>query len=100
MRTLVWFIALVVNFSVLAAFAPSAFDGDLTALAISAAFFAIGTLLIAARVGRVPYWGFSAMKVLCLTVPVAGFVGSLDSGRISGLEFYSLIFAVLFAWVV
>lgn len=97
MRTLGWLIALLVNCSVLAAFVPSAFDGDVIAFAVSALFFAIGALLVAARVAHLPYWGYSAMKVLCLTVPISGFVGSLDSGRISGLEFYSLVFAVLFA---
>ena len=98
MRTLGWLIALLVNCSVLAAFVPSAFNGDVIAFAVSAWFIAIGALLVTARIAHVPYWGYSAMRVLCFTVPIAGFVGSLDSGRISGLEFYSLVFAVLFAW--
>lgn len=98
MRTLGWLIALLVNCGAFAAFVPSALGGDVIAFAVSALFFAIGALLIAARVAHVPSWGYSAMKVLCLTVPFAGFVGSLDLGRISGLEFYSLVFAALFAW--
>ena len=98
MRTLGWLIALLVNFGVIATFAPSMFDGDIVGFVVSVLFAAICILLVVARVQRLPSWGRTAMKLLCWAVPVLALVGSLDLGRISGLEFYSLIFAVLVGW--
>ena len=98
MRTLGWLIALLANFGVIAAFSPSMFEGDIVGFVASALFAAICVLLIAVRVQRLPSWGHTAMKLLCWAVPVLALAGSLDYGRISGLEAYSLIFAVLLGW--
>lgn len=98
MRTVFWLIALLVNCSVIVAFMPGVFDGDVVSTAVSAVLFAIGFLLIAARMGRTSSWGDAAMTAICTGIPIALLVGSLDLGRISGLEFYSLVVALLFAW--
>ena len=98
MRTLGWLIALLVNCAVIAAFAPSMFEGDIVGFVVSALFAAIGVLLVAARVKRLPSWGHAAMKLLCWAVPVLALVASLDYGMVSGQEVYSLIFAVLLGW--
>ena len=95
MRTLGWLIALLLNFGVVAAFAPSMFDGDIVGFVVSALFAAICVLLIAARIQHLPSWGHTAMKVLCCAVPVLGLAGSLDYGTVSGLEMISLVFALL-----
>lgn len=98
MRTLGWLIALLVNCGVVFAFSPSMFEGEIIGFVVSALFTAICALLILARVQHLPSWGHAAMKLLCLAVPVLWLAGSLDYGMISGLEFYSLIFAVLLGW--
>ncbi|MBI5007585.1 MAG: hypothetical protein HZB95_10765 [Nitrosomonadales bacterium] len=98
MRTLGWLIALLVNCAVIAAFAPSMFEGDIVGFVVSALFAAIGVLLVAARVKRLPSWGHVAMKLLCWAVPVLALAASLDYGMVSGQEVYSLIFAVLLGW--
>jgi Ca2+/Na+ antiporter len=95
MRTLSWVIALLANLGVIAAFAPSTIEGDIVGISASALFLAIGALLVAARLGRLPYWGHKSMLFLCLAVPVLAFVGSLDLGIISGQEFVSIVVAVL-----
>lgn len=98
MRTLGWLIALLVNFGVIGAFAPTAFVGDVVSLFVSSLFAATGTLLIAARVGRLPFWSHIAMKLLCLAIPVSALLGSLDYGIISRQEFLSIIAAMLLGW--
>jgi hypothetical protein len=98
MRTLGWLIALLVNFGVIAAFAPSMFEGEFIGFVASALFVAVCVLLVVARVQRLPSWGHIAMKLLCWAVPVFALAGSLDYGRVSGLEFFSLIFAALLGW--
>lgn len=99
MRTLIWVIALLVSFGVIAAFTPSMLNGDIVGFAVSSLFTAIGTLLVAARIKRLPSWGHATMKRLCWSVPVLALVGSLDYGIVSGQELFSLILAVLFGWV-
>lgn len=98
MPTLGWLIALLVNCGVLAAFAPSMFEGDIVGFVVSALFAAICVLLVAARVKRLPSWGHVTMKILCWAVPVLALAASLDYGMVSGQEVYSLIFAVLLGW--
>ena len=98
MRTLGWLIALLANFGVFVSFAPTMFDGDIVGFVVSALFVAICILLVVARVQRLPSWGHTAMMVLCWAVPVLWLAASLDYGRVSGLEFYSLIFAALLGW--
>ena len=98
MRTLGWFIALLVNCGVITTFAPSMFEGDIVGFVVSALFASIGVLLVAARVKRLPSWGHVAMKFLCWAVPILALAASLDYGMVSGLEVYSLIFAVLLGW--
>lgn len=98
MRTFVWLIALLVNSAVIAAFSNSMLAGDIVGFIVSALFVAIGVLLVAARVERLPSWGHAAMKLLCWAVPVLSLVASFDYGMVSGQEVYSLIFAVLLGW--
>lgn len=98
MRTLGWLIVLLVNCGVLAAFAPSMFEGDIMGFIVSALFAAIVVFLVAARVKRLPSWGNVVMKFFCWAVPVLALAGSLDYGMFSGQEVYSLIFAVLLGW--
>jgi len=98
MRTLSWVIALLVSFSVIAAFLPSAFNGDIVGFSVSSLFTAIGALLVAARIKRLPSWGHATMKFLCWSVPVLALAGSLDYGIVSGQELFSLMLAVLFGW--
>ena len=98
MRTLGWLIALFVNCAVIAAFSPSVLEGDYVAFSVSALFASIGALLVLVRVKCLPTWGCAAMKLLCWAVPILTFIASLDSGVISGLEVYSLIFAGLLGW--
>ena len=57
MRTLVWLIVLFANCGVFAAFAPSMFEGDIVGFVASILFAAIGVLLVAARIKRLPSWG-------------------------------------------
>jgi hypothetical protein len=98
MRTFGWLVLLLVNCSVIAAFVPSMFYGDIVGFVVSALFSAICVLLVVARVQRLPSWGYTAMKFLCWAVPFLWVAGALDHGMISGLEFLSLIFVVLLAW--
>jgi hypothetical protein len=95
MRTIIWLIALFANFGVIVAFAPSTLGGDIVGLCVFGLLFAIGALLVAARLGHLPPWGHKVMLLLCFAVPLLAFVGSLDYGIISGQEFISLIVAVL-----
>jgi len=98
MRTLGWLIALLVNFGVIAAFAPRMFYGDVVGFVVSTLFAAICALLVVARVQHLPSWAHTAMKLLCWAVPVLWLAGSLDKGMISGQEMYSIIFAVFLGW--
>ena len=98
MRTLGWLIALLVNFGVISAFAPGMFQGEFFSFIASVLFAAVCALLVVARVQRLPSWGHTVMKLLCWAVPFLALAGSLDYGMVSGLEVYSLIFAVLLGW--
>ena len=98
MHTLSWLIVLLVNFGVIAAFAPSMADGDLVGTSVSALFAAISALLVAARFRHLPTWGHTAMKLLCWAIPVLALAGSLDYGIVSGQEILSLIVAALIGW--
>lgn len=98
MRNLGWLIVLLVDIGIIALYSTSASSGDVFYFAVTIPFWAIGTLLIAVRFGHVPRGGHTAMKVICIVIPVFAVAGSLDSGRISGLEFYSIGIAMLFSW--
>lgn len=80
MRTIAWLSALLVDIGIIALYAPSAFSGDVIALAVIVLFGAVGALLIAVRFWHIASWGYAAMKAICIIVPIAASAGSLDSG--------------------
>lgn len=104
MKTLIWLLALIINLMGAMAFVPSVFEGDVPALSraigavIGLLFFTICGFLLAGRIHRLPVWGHSGMKLLCLAIPIFWLLGSLDHGMISGLEFLSLIIAAFLGW--
>lgn len=104
MKTLVWSFVLLINLGVVLAFAPSVLEGDAptesraVGVVVALLFLAICSLLIAARLNRLPSWGHSGMKLLCAAIPFLWLLGSLDHGMVSGLEFFSLVFAALLGW--
>lgn len=64
---------------------------------IVALFGALLALLLKPAIfGR--HLGTSA-KVLCVAVPAIAFLGSLDTGSISGQEFYAIVLAALVSWL-
>lgn len=98
MRNFIWLVPLLANIGIIALYAPGALSGDMIASVVTILFGLISALLIAARFGRVPPGGYVAMKVTCISVPLVAIVGSLDAGKISGLEFYAIVIAMLFSW--
>jgi hypothetical protein len=61
-------------------------------------FLSMVALLVLARVGRLPQWGSKAMAAFCSGIPTLWLLGSLDYGRLSGLELMSVIIIALCAW--
>ena len=104
MRTLGWLVAVILNVGLCLLPAALIFEPDvplvgrfvagLTAVGISAAV----SLLVLSRLHRVPEWGISAMRWLCLSYAVLWVLGSLDHGIISGQELLSVLLVSLFAW--
>lgn len=103
-RTFGWLIVLVLNVAL--GLLPAAlivesdlpFAGRLTAGFAVVVVWAAVLLLISARVGRLPSWGISVMRWLCLSYAVLWLLGSLDNGILSGQELWSVFLVALLAW--
>ena len=104
MRTVGWLAVLLLNLAIAAAFAPSALESGaavatrLIGAAVVATFAGVAALLLLDRVGKLPSWGTSAMRVLCLGMPAIWLIGALDRGILSGLEVASVAFVSLLMW--
>ena len=104
MRTVGWLAVLLLHFAIAAAFAPSVFESGaavetrVIGAAVVATFVGVAALLVLERVGKLPSWGTSAMRVLCLGIPAIWLLGALDRGILSGLEAASVAFVSLLMW--
>lgn len=104
MRTLGWLCAVLLNAAlacgaILFAVEPEqAVTARAFASAAVIAFLAVVVFLLLARLRHLPHWAPNAMRLICASVPVVFFLGSLDLGIVSGLEIYSILLASLFAW--
>jgi hypothetical protein len=104
MRTIGWLVAVLLNCTLVLAFAPAIFEGDAPAeaRAVGAVVVLLGLaivgLLLLARLARLPSWGSQAMRYLCISFPVLWLLGSLDHGILSGQELVSIAFICVFAW--
>lgn len=104
MRTIVWFLALVINAAVAALFAPVVLNvhvllvSRLAIAGVVSVLLAICALLVAVRLRRAPQWGSQTMRWLCAAGPMLWLLGSLDTGRVSGLELWSVLLMTLLAW--
>lgn len=104
MRTVGWLVALLLNCALVSAFAPSLFQSSapIEARAVCAVMvlfgLAIASLLVLARLARLPSWGGQAMRYLCVLLPVLWLVGSFDRGILSGQELLSVALVSIFAW--
>jgi hypothetical protein len=104
MRTLGWFTALLLNgvvvFAALMLAVDSASPATVRTVACIVAALALSAvaLLVLARLTRLPRWGSTAMRYVCLSFPVLWLLGSLDHGILSGQELLSVIVVAVFAW--
>lgn len=104
MRTLALIAALLLNgFIALVALSlalnseSTALERSLTCIAAVLAFTMM-TFLLLVRSARLPEWGVEAMRVACICFPIPFFLGALDVGKISGLEFMFVGLVALFSW--
>jgi hypothetical protein len=72
--------------------------GRLCAALVALALVASLALLVLARLRRVPAWGASAMRALCIAVPLLWLIGSIATGVVSVQEVMFVLSVSLLAW--
>gem|GEM_PF-2081266 len=103
-KTLALLCAVLLNAAFLAVAVMAAVTGEgstigrAVAAVIALALGGALTLLLMARLGKLPAPGFEVMRYLCLSVPVLWFAGSLDRGVISGQEWAFLLVVGAVTW--
>ncbi len=98
MRTLFWFIVLLVNLGIVLSLTSSLLYGETIIILVFSLFISISILLLMVRMQKLPLWTYNLMQFLCVSIPVLGFIGSIDYGTFSGLEIASIGFFILLGW--
>lgn len=102
MKRAIWVLALVVD--ALAIIAASSFfisEPPFSAIAWGVLMIAVFSALLVflVRPQLLGHRASTAVAILCVAIPAAMFLGSLDSGRISGQEAYAILIGGLVGWL-
>jgi len=104
MKTIIWLLAPLIDGAAVVLYASSlSIDQPpsllLWSISLMILFLSLGCLVVASRFVGLRARYHESAKLLCASLPVIMFIGSLDLGIISGLEIVSIIFSALLGWL-